>query len=678
MSNSEEVTAAALASMAPPGQLGDDVKPRFVSLRSILIACALMPIMAIWVVSSELIWYSGHSTTISLFFHVTFVIFLLALLNLVVEHKWPRHALTPGELMTIYMMLSVGSTFCSHDLLQIMIPMLGYPAYFANPQNGWANVILNRIPSWAYLGNSTPSAGEAMTGLAVGNSTIYDWGILLAWAKPLAFWGTFLLALMGALLTINIFFRLHWTEREKLSFPVIQIPLLIATNLRSLLTNKLFWIAFGITASIDILNGFQYLYPNLPAIPIVKAFTFADYFTERPWNAIAATEINLYPFVIGLVFFMPVDLAFSCWFFYLFFQLQRVLTSAIGITDLPGFPFPNEQAAGGYIALGLLAIWLSRKHLKGVFRKILGLPGGTDDSAEPMSYRAALVIFLTCFVVLIVEGVMLTRTIPEGQANVTGIGYSIVIMIAFFIIFFLYSIAIARMRAELGPPAHDLHNMGPDAVIHNALGTHGLGYNNVAAFTMFFWFNRAYRAHFSAHSMEGFKLAQLTRLTSRSMMYAMLVAIVVGILAAFWALLHLLTVHGYSGRPAGDAFSAEAWNKMAAWLSFPQRPKIAATLAVVVGFGFSILLGGMRMRFTWWLWHPVGYATSTSWSMGKLWFCMFLGWLVKALIIRYGGAQLYRKAMPFFIGLVMGEFVVGSLWLIYGDIVGVTVYRFWG
>ena len=102
MSKPEDATTDSMASAAPPGLLGDDMKPRFVSLRSILIACALMPIMALWVVSSELIWYSAHSTAISLFFHVTFVIFLLALLNLVIERKWPRYAFTPGELMTIY------------------------------------------------------------------------------------------------------------------------------------------------------------------------------------------------------------------------------------------------------------------------------------------------------------------------------------------------------------------------------------------------------------------------------------------------------------------------------------------------------------------------------------------------------------------------------------------------
>lgn len=633
---------------------------RIASPRAIAIACALMPVLALWVVQSELIWYSGHSTAISLFFHVTFTLFLIGLVNLYVQKRWPEYALAPGEMMTIYMMLSVGGTFCSHDFLQVMIPMLAFPKYAANPQNNWEVVILKYIPSWAILSENR----DAMNGLAVGNASLYRLDILLAWFKPLAFWSVFIAALMGCLLCITLFFRKHWTEKEKLTFPIVQIPMIISTGLEGLLRNKLFWIAFAISGTIDLVNGINFLYPNFPKIPIVEAFLFREYFVERPWNAIAATRIDLYPFVIGLSFFIPTDLAFSCWFFFLFYRLQLVLAASIGIHDLPGFPFINEQAAGGYLALGLLALYLSRRHLAGVARSVLGLPGGESPEDEPLSYRTVFILFSACFGILLVQGMML--------------GASLGVLAIFFAIFFLYSIAIARMRAELGPPAHDLHALGPDVLLHNALGTRGAGTGNIAAFTLFFWFNRAYRAHFSPHSMEGFKAAQLTRIVARSMMKAMIIAMIVGLASALWAVVHALYVHGYGGRPAGDAFASEAWNKMAAWLTFPQRIRGAATGATVVGLLFSLFLGAMRMRFTWWAWHPVGYATATSWSMERLWFPLFVGWLAKTLITRYGGAKLYRGALPFFVGLVLGEFFVGSLWMIYGSFANMRVYQFWG
>jgi len=630
-----------------------------ITVRAVAIACGLMPLLALWVVESELIWYTGHSTTISLFYHVTFPLFLIGLVNLLIQRWRPQAALTPMEMMTIYLMLCVGGTLVSHDMLQIMIPMLAFPAYNANPQNRWDELILSRVPDWAIV--TDPDACRL---LAVGNASLYKWHIFQAWIKPLLFWTVFLVALMLALMFINIFFRRLWTERERLSFPVIQIPLLISTNLSALLRSRLFWIGFGVTAGIDIWNGLSFLHPNLPEIPIIRAFEFRDYFVERPWNAIANTEINLYPFVIGLAYFLPTDLAFSCWFFFLFFKAEIVLTAALGLHDLPGAPWPVEQAAGGYLALALLALWLGRRHLRGVWRSILGRPGGIDDSEEPVRYRTAAIGLLICLLILIACGVQL--------------GGSPHMLFFFFVLFFLYSIAIARMRAELGPPAHDLHFMGPEMLMHNALGSEGMGANDATAFSMFFWFNRAYRAHFSAHNMEAFKIGRQLRARSRAIMWVTIIALIVGLASAYWALMHALYIHGYSGRPAGDAFASQGWKRLEGWLSFPQPPRYGATFATIFGIIFAVFLGLMRTRFIWWVWHPVGYATATCWSMGKLWACLFLGWLAKAIITRYGGARAYRQALPLFVGMVLGEFVVGSLWCIWGAVMSRPVYHFWG
>ena len=631
---------------------------RLVTLRSMAIACAMMPIMAVWVYLSETIWYSGHPTTISLFYHVTFVVLLIALLNLLVRRRWPGAALSPGELMTIYMMLSIASTFCSHDTFQILLSMLAFPVSAANPQNRWDELVIAHIPAWAIVTDK-----EACTQMVTGNATFYKWNIVLAWLKPLGFWFGVTLTLMSALLCLNLFFRQPWTEKERLSFPIIQIPMAIATDLAGLLRNRLFWTAFCIVALVDIVNGLHHFHPSVPEIPIVNAFVFSDYFVERPWNAIAWTTVNLYPFAIGLAFFLPVDLAFSCWFFFIFFKLQIVLASAMGIHNLPGFPYTVEQTSGGYMALGLLAIWMARKHFAGVIRTILGRPGGVDESAEPIRYRTALAFLVLSVMALVWFGTLLGASWPA--------------MAMFFAIFFLYALAITRMRAELGPPAHDLHYMGPEVVMHNAVGTRGLGEGNLGSFSMFWWITRAYRAHFSPHSMEGFKLAQLTRITSRSMMVAMIVAIVFGAISAIWAGLHVFYVHGIGGN-VGTLFASEMCGRMANWMSSPQEPRLAATAATGIGMLFSLFLGFMRMRFTWWVWHPVGFATSACWSMEKLWFAIFLAWLAKSLITRYGGAVAYRRALPFFIGLVLGEFTVGSLWGIYGAIKGTAVYHFWG
>ena len=53
----------------------------------------------------------------------------------------------------------------------------------------------------------------------------------------------------------------------------------------------------------------------------------------------------------------------------------------------------------------------------------------------------------------------------------------------------------------------------------------------------------------------------------------------------------------------------------------------------------------------------------------------FLGWLAKSLILRYGGVKMYREALPFFIGLVLGDYAISSLWALYFLATGHAGYR---
>ena len=63
--------------------------------------------------------------------------------------------------------------------------------------------------------------------------------------------------------------------------------------------------------------------------------------------------------------------------------------------------------------------------------------------------------------------------------------------------------------------------------------------------------------------------------------------------------------------------------------------------------------------------------------MNVTWSCLFMSWLVKWLILQYGGVVRHRKIAPFFLGLILGEFTIGSLWTILGIIAGIPTYGFW-
>ena len=85
----------------------------------------------------------------------------------------------------------------------------------------------------------------------------------------------------------------------------------------------------------------------------------------------------------------------------------------------------------------------------------------------------------------------------------------------------------------------------------------------------------------------------------------------------------------------------------------------------------------MRSRFLWWPLHPAGYAVSNSWGVAVTWFPILLSFTAKFIILRYGGLKAHRRAMPFFAGLILGEFVIGSIWSIIGTAARIRTYAFW-
>ena len=68
-------------------------------------------------------------------------------------------------------------------------------------------------------------------------------------------------------------------------------------------------------------------------------------------------------------------------------------------------------------------------------------------------------------------------------------------------------------------------------------------------------------------------------------------------------------------------------------------------------------------------------AFAMTYAIDFFWFDFMLAWIFKGLILRYGGMRLYRRAMPFFLGLILGEFVTSSFWTIVGAATGLQLYR---
>jgi hypothetical protein len=299
-----------------------------------------------------------------------------------------------------------------------------------------------------------------------------------------------------------------------------------------------------------------------------------------------------------------------------------------------------------------------------VWHCILGRRSELDDSTEAMTYRTAAIGAVTGTALLI--------------AFMWRMGLSPVVGVAAFVLYFAISTAIARMRAELGPPVHDLHLSGPDLVITQTVGTQNLSARDLTVLDLFFAFNRAYRGHPMPIGIESMKMAQECRASQRRFLAAIMLAGALGSIAAIWVYLGIAYRHGASTFNQGLGFGFETYRRLEAWLTSPTPPDAAANAATGIGFAFALFLGLMRLRFTGWPFHPIGYAISGNWSMNLVWLPLAIAWLAKVGILKFGGMRMYRTAIPFFLGLILGQMVVGSAWSLYGLVMDQPAYSFWG
>jgi hypothetical protein len=124
-------------------------------------------------------------------------------------------------------------------------------------------------------------------------------------------------------------------------------------------------------------------------------------------------------------------------------------------------------------------------------------------------------------------------------------------------------------------------------------------------------------------------------------------------------------------------FATEGYHRLSQWLATPTEPSVPGTYAMGIGFLFSLGLLFARTRWAGFPLHPVGYAVTSWWAMHLFWLPLLIAWAAKTLILRYTGLAGYRRALPFFIGLIVGEYVVGCAWQLVGILGGFQAYAFW-
>jgi hypothetical protein len=613
-----------------------------VTLRSVIIGLALIPPTAWWLAQIEYVRYSDTPTIPAIFFHCVATLLILTGLNRLVARRWPQRALSRSELLTVYALQVIGSNLAGHDVLQILVTTIAWVYPRASVENKWAELIHPHLPK-----DLLPSPGAALDALFKGNASLYANGNYLIWLKPLALWLVFVLALCFTMLCLASLFRRQW-DAERLTYPLAEIPLALSDAEGGPMRRPAFWVAFAIAASIQFLNLAHNLAPSVPGISLAPRYVQAK---SLPWSAAGSIPFCYYPFALGLTFLLPTQLGFSCWFFFLFSRMELVAAAALGYQGWDSFPYVQQQGSGAYIGYAALVLWMARRHLAYAWKCAFGAAGDKTPEEEPMPYRLALLGSLLGIAFLVA---FLSRF---GMRPIVSIGY----LLGFFAIV----LTVARLRVEIGLPTIELYQRGADDMLLRSFGTQAMTNKELSLLTLCFWMNRTHRQFPMGHQLHSIRLAERSGMSMRGMAAAVGIATIFGALCAFWALLHVgyqvgLGTALFTG-PATWAYGNEPWSKMASWIQSPRQPDPGAVGAYAFGAGMVFVLAALRARFLWWPLHPAGYVVASSFALMRLWLPLTVSWLLKTLILRYGGLKGYRAALPAALGLVAGEFTAGLI-----------------
>jgi hypothetical protein len=111
------------------------------------------------------------------------------------------------------------------------------------------------------------------------------------------------------------------------------------------------------------------------------------------------------------------------------------------------------------------------------------------------------------------------------------------------------------------------------------------------------------------------------------------------------------------------------YNLIINWMRNATRITEMEIIFLLSGAAINMLLVAGRVFFYWWPFNPIGFVIGASAPIMNFMFSIFLAWLIKFLLMRFGGVGLYRKTQPLFLGILVGyvlgvavAYVVDSVW----------------
>jgi hypothetical protein len=548
------------------------------------------------------------------------------------------------------------------------------PYQFATVGNRWEQVLQPLLPE-GWFPRDKDAIQVLYSGLEGGRDLTW-WEVIRSipwrvWLPPLMTWGCFVLLCYWAMLCLVNLLSQQWVANEKMNFPLLRVPQMMEEALAEHRLGRFFadrFLLLGLLAAValHVVNGLHFYFPEVPQIPTL--ILAGPYFPKYGlFSGFQKLKIYLYPAFIGFAFLTTRQIALSFWLFYLLGGLVSGLLSvlgynlpaaALGATFGPTLTRVEEtQMIGAFGVFFLFILWLARHHISGVLRLAFSSSKVVAAEAEYVSVRLSLwglVVGLVCL-----------------AAWCSHYGMPLKVILPLLGLFYMVMIVASRVVCQGGMAYFTLTAAPTDGLIcffgSRFFGPVGLLMAAVMQKLLFV----DLRESLMPSLVHGAKIKESTR-NGRLFFAGVIIALVIGVAISFVAMLALCYKYGIRDLNLEWATQTTVgvYDDLQRLLEMPAEPRRWVILFSWVGAGVMLLLVVLYHGFYWWPVHPLGYLTTYSSAMHILWFNFLVGWLCNHLTLRYGGVGLFNRVRFLFIGLIIGDFVMGGIWALVGLVVG--------
>jgi len=257
-------------------------------------------------------------------------------------------------------------------------------------------------------------------------------------------------------------------------------------------------------------------------------------------------------------------------------------------------------------------------------------------------------------------------------------------LVALFFLFVAFCIfyGLTRIVAE-GGLGFARAQMTAQPFVINSVGTEAIGPAGLVSLGMTFSWAGDLRTMIMASAVNSMKLADIGKVRGRPLFWAIMISILVGLGSSIWMVVWMGYTYGginldwWFYNRFGEIVHGDSAYKIAnpihPWRDFNEiGPRFLYT-----GIGAAIMgmLMYARHHFLWWPVHYLGFPIGATLTVIWSWFSIFIGWLLKGLVLKYGGVVLYRQLRPLFLGLILGHIFVSGFWVVFDYVTGETGNR---